>query len=246
MSFVLYLAMTAAELQHHSAPSFPIGFMACHFSPYGTGLSNIPHTLPPGSLLMVNDRTPVNNHDPDLIAAQLCDAAQCLECSGIVLDFQRPGEERTQKIADAVCQLPFPVGITPQYAGKNRCAVFLPPIELAMEPEKYFAPWRDREIWLETVRDSTCIRITKDGNQQLPPMEEGLPYPHTDRELFCRYSIDVQNQHIDFHLCRDEGCLQELMEACTKWGISRFMGLYQQLGPFYSQLLAQDTARFQS
>ena len=246
MSFVLYLAMTAAELQHHSTPSSPIGFMACHFSPYGTGLSNIPQALPPGSLLMVNDRTPVYGHDPELIAAQLSDVAGRLKCSGIVLDFQRPGEKRTQQIADAVCQLPFSVAITPQYADNSQCGVFLPPIPLATQPEAYFEPWAGREIWLEAATDSACIRIAKDGNQRLPPLEEGLPYPHTDRDLFCRYRIDVQNQHIDFHLCRDESCLQELMEACKKWGVGRFVGLYQQLEPFYSQLLAQETARFQS
>ena len=246
MSFVLYLAMTAAELQQHSAPSFPIGWMACHFSPYGTGLSNIPRTLPPGSLLMVNDRTPVNGHDPGLIAAQLEETAHRLECNGIVLDFQRPHENLTQQIADAVCQLPFPVAIAPPYAANRECAVLLPPIPLDMQPEVYLSAWEGREIWLEMVTDDSCIRITKDGNQKLPPVAQALPYPHTDENMFCRYRIDVQSQHIDFHLCRDEGCLRALMEASEKWGIHRFVGLYQQLGSACSQLLAQDTARFQS
>lgn len=246
MSFVLHLAMTAAELQHCSSPPLPVGWMACHFSPYGTGLSNIPASLPPGSLLMVNDRTPVNGHDPDLIAKQLSEAVKGLDCSGILLDFQRPGEERTQQIAEAVSQLPFPVGITPAYAENCECAVFLPPIPLTTLPEKYLEVWRGRQIWLEAATDSTCIRITKDGNQRLPPVSQALPFPHSDRELFCRYRIDVQGQHIDFHLCRDEDCLLQLMEAGEELGIRCFVGLYQQLGSAFSQLLAQDTARFQS
>ena len=37
-----FLAMTAAEIRANPDISSPIGWMACHFSPYGTGLSNLP------------------------------------------------------------------------------------------------------------------------------------------------------------------------------------------------------------
>ena len=89
MAIAPFLAMTAAEM--HSCASLPekVAWMACHFSPYGLGLSNLPKTLPPGSLLMMDDITPPQGHDPDLIAAQLEECVQKFQCSGVLLDFQR-------------------------------------------------------------------------------------------------------------------------------------------------------------
>ena len=51
----LNLAMTAAELGAAPLPSHP-AWMACHFSPYSTGLTNLPPKLPQDSLLILNDR----------------------------------------------------------------------------------------------------------------------------------------------------------------------------------------------
>ena len=83
MPLPIYLAMTAAEFRQNPAISGKIGWMACHFSPYGTGLSNCPTELPPGSMLILNDRTPVCGHDPALIAAQLAEMATQLNCSRV-------------------------------------------------------------------------------------------------------------------------------------------------------------------
>ena len=76
MVLPLYLAMTAAEIRANT--DFPpnIGYMACHFSPYGTGLSNCPAHLPEGSMLILNDRTPVYGHCPERIAQQLMEMAE--------------------------------------------------------------------------------------------------------------------------------------------------------------------------
>ena len=45
-----YLAMTAAEIAAAGAPAYGLAYMACHFSPYGTGLVNLPRELPEGRL----------------------------------------------------------------------------------------------------------------------------------------------------------------------------------------------------
>ena len=102
MAITPFLAMTAAEM--HNCPYLPpkIAWMACHFSAYATGLSNFPQSLPPGSILIVNDRTPVFGHDPEVICGQLLGVVERLGCSGILLDFQRQGESETKKITEAV------------------------------------------------------------------------------------------------------------------------------------------------
>ncbi len=230
MENVLYLAMTAAEFQENEGFPGPMAWMACHFSPYGTGLSNLPQRLPEGSLLMVNDRTPVFGHSPERIARQVAEAVSQLGCSGVLLDFQREWEPLTQAIADAIAALDCPVGITPPYAGAGKCGVFLPPPPLTVPLEEHLAPWRDRPIWLEAATEAVCIRVDAGGNRQLPPADSALPYPHKDEKLHCRYRTEVQAQHIDFHLCRDGEMLGALMGQAAALGVQRFVGLYQQLG----------------
>lgn len=228
MAIVPYLAMTAAELRSGEPLSFPIAWMACHFSPYGTALSNLPKSLPKGSLLILNDRTPVFGHDPDGIARQLADAVESLECDGILLDLQRPGEEQTKAIVAAVAALPCPVAVTPEYADGLPCGVFLPPPPLNAPLGAYLERWQGREIWLEIAPEEGIFRVDGQGCKRI----EGapLPCPHQDEKLHCRYGMDVQENHIDFFLQRDETQLRALMEKAENMGVRRFVGLYQQLG----------------
>ena len=87
MPLPIYLAMTAAEFQQNSPKSNEVAWMACHFSAYGTGISNCPKLLQPGAILILNDRTPVCGHDPDLVAAQLKELAERFSCSRVLLDL---------------------------------------------------------------------------------------------------------------------------------------------------------------
>ena len=198
MENVLYLAMTAAEFDAKSADYPHIAWMACHFSPYSTGLSNLPAQLPKGSLLILNDRTPVFGHSPERVARQLSETVECWQCSGVLLDFQRENEPQAQAIAEAVTALPCPVGITPQYASGLDCALFLPPVPLTMPLQEHLAPWQGREIWLEAATDYECIRVDKAGSRTIPWDGDALPCPHVDEKLHCRYRMEVQNDHIDF------------------------------------------------
>lgn len=241
MEIVLYLAMTAAEFEKNPPVSSHIAWMGCHFSPYGTGLSNLPSRLPEGSLLILNDRTPICSHDPDLIARQLSNTAEALQCSGILLDLQRPGSEA---VAAAVAALPCPVAATPFYAKALDCGVFLPPPPLTKPLKDHLLSWKGREIWLEAAPEHSTIRVTAEGSREI----EGSPLspcPHVDRQLHCRYGMETGEDHVDFHLYRDLQQLQALMEEGTSLGVRQFVGLYQQLGSFSSQAEEQATARFQ-
>ena len=121
-----FLAMTAAEIAGNSALPERIAWMACHFSPFGLGLSNLPKELPPGSLLMVDDITPIHGHDPQIILEQLSFCAENLKCSGIVLDFQRPDCEETSSLVNMLTQiLPCPVAVSHFYANEGTSPVYL-------------------------------------------------------------------------------------------------------------------------
>lgn len=246
MAIVLYLAMTAAEFDTSSPGFAHMAWMACHFSPYGTGLSNLPEQLPGGSLLILNDRTPVFGHSPERIAGQLADTVEKLECDGILLDFQRSGEARSQAIAAAAAALPCPVAVTPPYAQELDCAVFLPPPPLTVPLEAHLAPWQGREIWLEAATEYACLRISRTGCQDIAWDGDGPPCPHVDETVHCRYRMEVWEDHIDFFLRRDQPELKALMKRGEKVGVRRFVGLYQQLGVSFAQETAADTALFQS
>lgn len=232
MALPVYLAMTAAEMSSGvPLPDRP-AWMACHFSCYGTGLSNCPDDLPPGSLLILNDRTPVQGHDPDLIVRQLKQIAQECKVSGVLLDLQRPEIEDTAVIAKAIVgALDCPVGGSEAYAKDLACPVFLPPPPLHKPLKEYLDPWSGREIWLEAALDSELITLTPEGSRFTP-----LFPAHTTEQSFleevlhCRYHIEIKDKQVDFTLFRTPETLDTLLQEAERLGVAQVVGLYQELG----------------
>ena len=231
MAIALYLAQTAAEFASSLPKPEHIAWMACHFSPYGTGITNLPKALPEGSLLILNDRTPVSGHDPNTVCSMLLDAQQRLRCGGIVLDLQRRNCEETAAIAAKVSTLPCPVAVSQWYAKDLSCAVFLSSVPLHKPLAEYLSPWSGRDIWLEAATGCTQITVTETGSHfsQLLDLPDG-PFPFCDRALHCRYRTQVENDSIQFTLYRGKEELNDLLEDAQGFGITRAVGLYQELG----------------
>ncbi len=227
MPSALYLAMTGAEFTANSPAYAPIAWMACHFSSYGTGLSNLPADLPQESMLILNDRIPLSAHDPEQVARQLAEKALALGCSRILLDFQRPGEALTFRIAEAVIgAASCPVGVSALYAEALPCPVFLPPVPLLTEPETFFSPWSGREVWLEAALDAAELTVTASGSTLVPCQVLALPLPHRDESLFCHYCTEVSEDKVTFHLQRTWEDLQALLSHPK---VSCCVGLWQEL-----------------
>lgn len=225
MDIVHYLAMTAAEIGADPPLPSKIAWMACHFSPYGTGLSNLPRNLPEGSMVILNDRTPICGHDPERVAGQLLE----LDCDSLLLDFQRPEEPQTAAVIQAILDtLPCPVGVSACYAAELDCPIFLPPLPPHVPPAEYLAPWRGREIWLEAALDTVQLTITPEGcHIAVADPPESLP--HQDLRLYCHYHIHVSPQEIRFTLRRTGEDLRSLLDS-RELGIARAVGLFQELG----------------
>lgn len=231
MAIDCYLAMTAAEIA--SAPSLPrkLGYMACHFSPYSTGLSNLPRQLPPDSLLLLTDRTPICGHDPELIAWQLSDCAKANHCRGILLDFQRAECAETARLVRHLASaLPCPMAVSHLYAGQSDCPVLLPPVPPDTLSADHLAPWQGREIWLEASLDSLCITVTPKGTRFSPAGSDNEPLPHRDDRLHCHYRTEVSPEEVVFTLRRTPEDLASLLEEAEALGVSLTVGLYQELG----------------
>ena len=231
MAIRQYLAMTASEIAAASPLPPQIAWMACHFSPYGMGLSNQPHKLPKGSLLILNDRTPIHLHDPLLVACQLSSLLQRLSCAGLLLDFQRPGcEEQGTLCAFLADTLPYPVAISSLYARYADSPVFLPAAPCHIPLEKYIAPWRGREIWLELALDCQELLLTPQGCQvHSIPRQEVSDSFHADERLHCRYRSQVTPSEAKFTLLRTREDLTGLITHAEELGVTTTVGLYQEL-----------------
>lgn len=232
MAILCDLAVTAAEFHGKASTISHPAWMACHFSPYSVGLSNLPEDFPRNAMVILNDRTPAQGHDPHLIARQLRDLSERLKCSAVLLDFQRPDSAENAAIAQAVLDAaPCPVGISELYASGLPCPVFLSPVPPHIPLQEHIAPWNGREIWLEAALGGEIITITEDGAAFLP-FSPGVVTrkEFVDETLFCHYEIEMLDQEIRFSLYRTGKDLTNLLANAEKLGITRAVGLYQELG----------------
>lgn len=232
MAIPRYLAMTAAEFDNADTLPRHTAWMACHFSCYGTGLSNLPTQLPEDAMVIVNDRTPVMGHDPQRILQQLMQLWENLKPKYFLLDLQRTGETLSLDIARLLVKnLPCPVGVSEYYARELNCPVFLPPPPLHIPLKQHLAPWKDREVWLETATEAEQITVTQDGSQFESSRFEKLDEPIWGEEtLHCRYHIRLTENAAMFELERRKEELETLLAEAETKGVSVSVGLYQQLG----------------
>lgn len=232
MAIKRYLAMTAAEIGDSAALPSNVAWMACHFSPYTTGLSNRPKTLPPGSVLILNDVTPIHGHDPKVITDQLRECVEALECVGVLLDLQRTGNAETAALVQVLAgALPCLTAVSEPYARDVDSPVFLPPPPLHVPLGEYLAPWQDREVWLEMALDGEVITLTEAGAAFWPlAMGEAFEDGHREETLHCHYRIDMEENAARFTLRRTREDLDALLEEAEGLGVTTAVGLYQELG----------------
>ena len=229
MGISRYLAMTAAEMEAFSPPEgWTAACMACHFSPYGTGLSNIPSALPSGAMLILNDRTPFHGHDPERITGQLLEALDRLHFGSLLVDFERPDVDAYHKLCQMLTQrLPCPVGVSMLYAEELDCPVFLPPVPLDQPLEEYISPWKGRALWLDVAPDAACVTVTEEGSTLMPlPFSPPPSDAFTEETLHCRYRTEILPDKINFYLWRN---WESLIQEADSLGVTKCIGLYQEL-----------------
>lgn len=234
MVLPLYLAVTGAEISAFSCNRFPMAYMACHFSPYTLGLTNIPDTLPENSMLILTDRMPCQGHSADLVAQQLRDIVEQHRCESLLLDFQRPRSPESEAMVDRIVQsLPCPVAVTESFAPGLSCPVFLSPAPLHMPLAAYLSPWQGREIWLEAALEQEVAILTQQGCEcipQFPP--DGLTDGFYDETLCCQYRTMITPDRITFTLFDTHESLGKKLELAQSLGVARAVGLWQELETF--------------
>ena len=231
MAIAVFLAMTAAEFRENPPISGAVAWMSALFSPFGRGVSNLPRQLPPGSLLILSDRTPMSGQEPEVIADQLRTCIDTFGCVGLLLDFQRPGHDPQAALAQfLVGALPCPVAVSAPYGQGLDCPVFLPPVPASTALKEYLAPWQGREIWLETAPEASVITVTQAGAEAAPLAGPVAGDGFFDPELHCHYRTQVGPDKAVFTLWRTRQDLDGLVQEAQHYGVTRAVGLWQELG----------------
>ena len=229
MALPLYLALTPAEMAGN--PDLPdcLAYMACHFSPGGTGLSNCPSSLPENALLILDDSTPMAGHDLRQIRDELLRLVETNRCAGLLLDFQRPEIPGQRELSELLCAgLPCPVALSDLYAKDLSCPVFLPPVPPDKPLSDHLKPWQGREIWLEAALDGIALTLTEEGCTAAPLFdfpENGQAH----RKQHCHYTVETTDQSALFHLWRTRKDLDNLLAEAERLGITKAVGLWQEL-----------------
>lgn len=238
MALPVYLAMTAAEISACGALPATFAWMACHFSPGTQGLSNLPAVLPPGAMLILNDRDPIQGHSADLVACQLLDAVSRLECESVLLDFQRPPETASMAVVEAlVRQLPCPVAVSEGFATGFDCPVFISPGPLHIPVREHLAPWQGREIWLEAALTQQTITVTESGAQYASVFPtDHLQDGFYDKMLCCNYRTNITDSQVEFTLFDTPQTLLQKLELARPLGATRAVGLYQELSRLRTEM----------
>ena len=230
MPIDLHLAMTGAEIETCNRLPPHIGWMACHFSLSGPGLSNLPKKLPQHAILILDDSIPFADHQPEIITQQLQETIHTLQVEAVILDFQRGKHTATQNLAYRLqSELPCPVAAPPEYSN-GQSPVFLPPCPPNRLLKDHLMSFWDREIWLEIALDCMQISITEKGShcEFLSPENTEALY-HQDQKLHCHYRISQTSDTVAFTLHRTWDDLQELLGEADHLGVNHAIGLWQEL-----------------
>ena len=227
MAIERYLAMTGAEMASAAALPKKTAWMACHFSPYSTGLCNFPAALPKESLLILNDRTPICGHDPERVCRELKETISKLNCVGLLVDFLNPPNRESLALTSYLAaNLPVSLGLPPEYAAAG-CAVFVPAVPTLTPVSQYLSRWQGQEIWLELALGGQTVALKADGahfgENRFP--RKGII--HADDALHCHYVIEEQQDAFIFHTWRTTEDLDALLEDAGQ--IKLAVGLYQEL-----------------
>lgn len=222
-SKVFLAGATAKPLLHRFA------YMAVHFSSFGRGLSNLPGSLPKGSMVLVDDSMEPMNHDPEMVAAQLKELVERFSPIAVLLDFQRPITKQLQVMAEAIIKaLPCPVGVTKAYAKELGCPVFLPPPPANKALGDYIGPWKQQGVYLEIAPEGLEITVTEAGSSAMPIFPvSGLPLE--DKRLHCHYNVEVLQDKAVFTICRYKEDLAQLVQEAEGLGVLGCVGLYWEL-----------------
>ena len=222
MALPVYLALTGAEFRLLPRKPAHLAWMGVSFTENGT-LGGFPEVFPLGGILTVNDASPLPEKCPPEATIALRQWVERFRPSAVLMDMQRSGAA-PEVLKALASSLPCPVAVSAPYAHVLSGPVLLPPVPLYRDPEKFLAPWADREIWLEISPLGQIVRLTKKGREICfaPASPEAQEHPGP----CSHYTIRKGPDFIEFRFRRTSEDTAALFAAAEKHGVTKLLGLY--------------------
>jgi hypothetical protein len=215
MEICRHLAMTRWEMENFTLPE---GFSPAFLS-WERELSDLPERLPENTLLVLCDRFPMEPPE------KILQAVEKTGCQTVLLDFQKPDREALIK---ALLRFFPKAAVSEPYAHLTEGPVFLPPCPPDKPLADHLAPWKNREIWLDTAPEILELTVTPTGctpkSLQFPPN----PPCFTHESLHCRYKTEILPTEIRFTLWRDREMLEAHTLQAQTLGITKTVTLFQE------------------
>ncbi len=234
MSIPFFLAINAQEFPSLSPKPEKLAWMSVHFSSSGPGLTNLPHGLPEGSLVILDDQTPWSGHSMETVCRELVGALLENKAWGLLLDFERPASQDTALLTSALCQCCREVGVqlgAPEpYATDPDTAIFLSPLPCQTPLERLQRP--GRKLWLDVSPTAFALHIGPQGatgeaaDQKRFPADE---YPvFTDAALHCLYHSRPVDDGVDVFLYHTPQSIQDMLKLLDGDKAQLALGLYRE------------------
>lgn len=234
MSIPFFLAISAQEFPFLSPPPRKVAWMSVHFSSSGPGLSNLPHGLPEGSLIILDDQMPWSGHSIEAVCRDLVGAMLENKARGLLLDFERPSNQDTALLTSALSQCCREIGVqlgAPEsYAADPDTAIFLSPLPCQTPLERLYRS--GRRLWLDVSPAAFLLHIGPQGATGQVTDQTSFPdgsHPvFTDPELRCLYRSRPNADGVDVLLYHTPQSIREMLEMVDTDAVSLALGLYRE------------------
>lgn len=236
MSIPLFLAFTAEEFSQKVPFPAKTAWMSVHFSPNGSGLTNLPPQLPQGSLILLDDHIQWANHSIERVCQELVTVLQRTESIGLLLDFEREPTAETLLLTKALGRCCKELGVAlsapPKYLLEDDTTLFLSPFPCSIAPENIDP---QRKVWLDISPVCHSIRISKDCTigSPAPYTRAGIPNSqevYWDEDLLCNYYSEADGDDIRITLFRDATSAAKLLNRLNPAKIQLAIGLWRDFG----------------
>lgn len=232
MSIPLFLGMTAAEIRNCSALPSHLAWMSVHFSMSGDGITNIPSSLPDGSLIILDDQTPWGGHSAEKVCTQMVSLLTQFHAYGLLLDFERPLTPQTLLLTKAlsVCckELNLPMAAPKAYAEDLDIDVFMPPLSCLSPADTLYLP--GKKIWLDASPTASLLHITEHYTESRGdfPSSKDPSKVFSDPTLGCKYYSEPARDGVLVHLYHTPETISRILQELSPEKVPLAIGLWKE------------------
>lgn len=222
MGSIQYPVVTAEDFSCFPPGEQPIAWLGMHFSPQDSSITAVPSSLPPNSILILDDRVPPPEQGCGKLLLQLESIIGRLSPEGVYLDFQRPGLSSSRRFSEAFRErFPALTAVSHYYADKSSPIVVLPPPPLYQDLQKFIEPWQGHTVWVEQAPTEWKLTVTEKGMKPLETAISAHSHGNYCPVLCSYYSIQTSTDRAVFTLWTTEESLRSQSQLLQALGVQK-------------------------